>query len=526
LLRHLDFRPATARLVGAVLVLAAAGSSPAGAAPVPARPADAFVESVGVNVHLGFNDTAYAREDAVRRKLLELGVRYVRDGISQKRPDVYRRMRELAQLGVRTNLIVGDPLQRWDVGPLDDQLDLIERELAPAGVVASLEGPNEFDIQGQEHWSGPLRDYQRRLYEGARSRPGLANLPVLGPSLVEWDSRAELGDVSRWLDYGNVHPYPGGAAPDRNEQLEEVLSLASRNSAAKPVQATETGYHNALATDSRHLPASEQAAAVYMPRLYLDYFRRGIARTYAYELVDEWPDPGRADRESAFGLLRNDFSEKPAYVGLERLLALLSDRGPQFDAAPLDYRLEGAGPSVRQLLLQKRDGRHYLVLWRAVSVWDPAARQAATAGSETVRLTLAGPAARVNVYRPNEASAPVQLHAGEGPVAIAVGPEVTVVEIGSPIAARRAFRAPCRASRASRLVGPRRLRLLRSHERRLARLLLRPSCAAVRPKRRMRAERWLRSRARRINRRAHRTGWRRHHRGVRHRVIRTVVRRS
>ena len=520
-------RPHPGRSLGTLVTLAVAfAAAPAQAAPAPARPADAFVESVGVNVHLGFNDTPYVRADAVRDKLLELGVRYVRDGISQKRPDVYRRMRELAQLGVRTNLIVGDPLQRWDVGPLDEQLDLIERELAPAGVVASLEGPNEFDHQDVEEWAGPLRDYQRRLYEGVRARPGLDHLPVVGPSLVRWSSRAELGDISKWADYGNLHPYPGGRAPDESDHLSEELALASKNSASKPVQVTETGYHNAIGTDSGHLPVSEEAVATYMPRLYLEYFRRGVARTYAYELIDEWPDPGRTEKESAFGLLRNDFSEKPAYGAIKRLLALLADPGPSFAPAPLDLQVGGATQGLRHLLLQKRDGRHYLVMWRAVPVWEPDERHALGASSEPVRLTLNGAPGRVAVYRPNQSATPVAHHAGSEPVEIEVGPEVTVAEIGAAVTVRKAFRPGCRTAGASRVARPRRMRRLRGDERRLAKLLLRPSCAAPRPQRRRRAEKWLRARAGRIARSAERDGWRRHDRAVRYRVIRRVVRRS
>ena len=138
--------PLRGRLLGALLLAltgVAGAASGASAAPLPARPADAFVESVGVNVHLGYTDTPYGQEAAIRDKLLDLGVRYVRDGISQGRPDVYRRLRELAQHGVRANLIVGDPLQRWGVGPLDAQLDLVAGGLAPTGAVVSLAGPTE-----------------------------------------------------------------------------------------------------------------------------------------------------------------------------------------------------------------------------------------------------------------------------------------------------------------------------------------------------------------------------------------------
>ena len=43
--------------------------------------ADAFVNSVGVNVHLHYTDTSYAKFDAVEEAVRDLGVRHIRDGL-------------------------------------------------------------------------------------------------------------------------------------------------------------------------------------------------------------------------------------------------------------------------------------------------------------------------------------------------------------------------------------------------------------------------------------------------------------
>jgi hypothetical protein len=112
---------------------------------------------------------------------------------------------------------------------------------------------------------------------------------------------------------------------------------------------------------------------VYIPRLFLDYFNAGIPKTYIYEFLDERPDPLRTDPEQNFGLLRSDYSEKPAYKTLQRLIALT---GSTNSAAPvpLAYSLTTGSGDVRQLLLQ-RDPKHLvLILWRDVQVWDRRAR--------------------------------------------------------------------------------------------------------------------------------------------------------
>ena len=81
---------------------------------------------------------------------------------------------------------------------------------------------------------------------------------------------------------------------------------------------TEAGYHNALSSTTGQPPASEEAAAVYMPRLLATAFGAGVERTFIYELVDEKPDPGLIDAEQHFGLLRNDLSPKPAFTASRR----------------------------------------------------------------------------------------------------------------------------------------------------------------------------------------------------------------
>ena len=338
------------------------------AAPVVAKQADAVVESIGVNTHLGYSDTLYDNFPVVRQKLLDLGVRYIREGVSLGRPGLYSKLRQLASDGIHLDVIAGEPLQRWNIGTIDQQLNMIQQELLPS--VASLEGPNEYDIQdpvqGDPNWVSDLRDYTRHLWEGVKARPALASLPVIGPSVIRQEGQTSLGDISSWVDYGNTHTYQSGNAPDEESRWNTELFYAAKNSGSKPIQVTESGYHNAVNTTNDHRPASERAAGIYMPRLFLDNFRRGIARTYSYELLDRKEDPTHTDIEAAFGLFRNDFSEKPAAAALERLIALLSDKGSQFTPASLDCTVQGAPSTARQLLLQKRDGTFYLVLWNRV----------------------------------------------------------------------------------------------------------------------------------------------------------------
>ena len=96
--------------------------------PTQARSADAFVNSIGVNVHLSYFQSPYGKswDDIVKPKLLASGIRHIRDGATVLPDDrwmqiVYGRMNELAARGVHADLVIrlADPnvqatLDGWD----------------------------------------------------------------------------------------------------------------------------------------------------------------------------------------------------------------------------------------------------------------------------------------------------------------------------------------------------------------------------------------------------------------------------
>ena len=92
-------------LTTSTIVPLLAGLLPAAqATPVTARRANDFVESVCVNTHLGYLDTPYGKYDTVKQKLLDLGVRHIRDGGTGK--DFIAKTKELGRLGIKTTYII------------------------------------------------------------------------------------------------------------------------------------------------------------------------------------------------------------------------------------------------------------------------------------------------------------------------------------------------------------------------------------------------------------------------------------
>ncbi|MBV9334747.1 MAG: hypothetical protein JO243_02550 [Solirubrobacterales bacterium] len=187
--------------------------------------------------------------------------------------------------------------------------------------------------------------------------------------MVDPGSPEQLGSLDGLADMANAHPYPGGLPPE--ESLDTLLPGLESQAAGRPIVATEDGYHNALATQGDQPPASERAAAIYLPRMLLENFQRGIRRTFIYELLDEKPDSSDAARDEHFGLMRSDFSPKPAYLAVRTLLHVLSGPGGSGEGRPpLSFGLSQPASAVHHLLLADGAGTYYLALWRPVSVWD------------------------------------------------------------------------------------------------------------------------------------------------------------
>jgi hypothetical protein len=387
--------------------------APADARAERATSADALVESVGVNVHIYFGGV-YEEYGAWKPKLVGLGVRYIRDGFSVGLPSLYTRLNDLAASGVKADLIMGDPKNKYGTGTLDQLVSTLKTKVLSA--VVSVEGPNEWDTNEGTYpcdparsnlgcWATDLRAYQQELYSKVKGDPALANLAVVGPAFALGDKRP-VGDLSQWLDFGNMHPYPNNRNPEWSLDPSggDEFGKAAITSGDKPVMATETGYHNATQSTEGHRPVSERASGIYIPRLLLDYFgqmsSRGqtVKRSFLYELIDT--GTSLTSSEQRFGLLRSDLSEKPAYKALKNLLTLLEDRGPPFDQGLLDYSLEGATPDIRTLLLQKRDGSFWLALWREVDVWDESSGGDLHPPEQQVTVRLAQPVAHASVYRP------------------------------------------------------------------------------------------------------------------------------
>src|SRR4051795_11503558 len=138
------------------LLVAPARAAPTDApapAPMSAMAADEFVDSVGVNTHFAYEDTAYGQTDRVLDALSDLGVRHVRDSMPVHPTDF--QIAGLSQLrgrGIDADLVVGSAQNK---GPA---LPPVKAAVAPvlnprvAPSVGSVEAPNEWDLKAPKQW--------------------------------------------------------------------------------------------------------------------------------------------------------------------------------------------------------------------------------------------------------------------------------------------------------------------------------------------------------------------------------------
>lgn len=406
-----------ARAAGAGLVVAAPPAV-AGAGEL-ARPSDSFVDSMGVNTHAAFPFVA-SRADWNRAAAAvgDIGFRYVRDI-----PDDPVRLNALtAMTGAKVCVIVQSG---WDEHFMDiDRFASSWANTKAVNNVAYLELPNEPDPF--PNWAEKVRAWTLALHAAKTADPALAATPMVAPWI--W-APEQIADLAPYLDYGNVHSYANGFTADSS--LANTVYVARRLTGDKPILATEAGYCNAYnyTANPSVMGVHEATSAKTMPRVFLSYFNAGITKTFSYDLMDDYVDPSFAFSEAHFGLLRTDFSYKPAAVALKNLIALLKDPGEAFTPSSLGFTLSGAGADVRHTLLQKRDGTFWLALWREVQSADLVTHEDLTIAALNVALHLDTPVVRATTYMPNVGADGLSSVSATRLVDVAVDDRVTLISL-------------------------------------------------------------------------------------------------
>jgi hypothetical protein len=397
---------------------------------VQAAPADSFVESLGVNTHYGngifVGGNAYA-DRRIDAKLAALGIRHIRDH-SYNAEGVAFVDNLNALYGIRANLILGETTR--------SPADLVNvLETHPA--YEAIEGLNEPD--GTNRMYNGLTDdrnnnnypatkaFQNDMFAAIKADPQLAGVTVLSPAMSRSNRSQFLSPIN--FDVAAMHSYawasPTTFADKPSGGVDQALSDMSALRGTKPLWATESGYYNQLPTNTKSVP--ENISGKYTPRLYAEFFNRGIGRTYVYELADQGPDT--TAREQNFGLLRFDMTEKPAYTAIKNLIDLVEEPGAApFTATSLAYTIT-APSSVHQTLLQKSDGRFFMLIWNEVLSYDSVNKVDLNVAPVATTLGLQGGPFDVRVFDPNVSPNAQSSQSGVTSLNLMVPDQVMVVEL-------------------------------------------------------------------------------------------------
>lgn len=384
-----------------------------------AKPADSFVNTIGVNTHFHYMDTPYVDAfSTIQSLLVGSGIRHIRDGaIDTTWQPYYDRLNALGSAGVKADLVTSVNQSAAFISAYPSRV---------LSAIESFEGPNEYDHSGDPNWASTLASFQRTLYSAVQGR-----YPVIGPALTGEGQYAAVGDISAAATYGNMHDYLAGRNPGTTgwggtnmfgtyATIRYNMAVAQQTTKTKPIFATETGYGE---VGSYAVPGAVKAK--YTLRSFLEHFNAGVRRTYVYEFLDEG-----GDYFGTYGLVTWDLVPKPSYFAVKTLIGRLSDKGAYFSPKSLTYGLT-ASSVVHHTLLQKRDGTFDLVLWQEAAGSNPDTAATYTVPQETATLNFASTPKVIGATMIGDDgnAAPVTLGGGGAAVTLPISDHVTIVNI-------------------------------------------------------------------------------------------------
>ncbi len=367
-------------------------------AQVKAVKADDFVNSVGVNTHWSYPDFINNRSEYVK-KLGDLGIRYVRDGVNNSTIAVGKELWN--SYGIKTIMLTGQRFpgtwpQKLNPALIDGELNLIKQ--MPYDAIMTVEYPNEYDISSpsNDNWIGTLKNYMSVFHSKIKLDTVLNELPIIGPSFTSPQAYSNVGDLDSIIDYSCIHAYQSNRHPGTSGWGDNgygSITWALRDLAyvmspsKKPVYSTECGYR--LEGSQR---VNEKIMGKYMVRMCAEYFRNGINPTI-YMLAHDG---------EMMGLLDENRNERESYKALSFILNTLKEPGIDFTLGMLDYKLSGNIGNVRQMLFQKSNGDFYLMVWNEVESWYPSEYKERINPPVAVTLSLNEPVVSVSIYEQQE----------------------------------------------------------------------------------------------------------------------------
>src|SRR3954451_17934991 len=337
--------------------------------------AASFIDSIGINTHVGYSWGAYNNASLVIDDLKYLGVTTARDSFASD-PSAVPVMVALAAAGVKFDFVTSSDLPATGGTGLTQYVASIDAFLAEhPGSIVALEGLNEANIQAfSYHGSSSLSaaaQFQADLYTAIKSDAHLGSVAVYNMTLAYNDASgyAALGNLANYTDYSNAHAYVATSTPNQYG-LDVSLDTAGKSAAGKPSVITETGYTTLASASGLGVDQTVQAKSIL--NLLVDSYSDGVKKTYLYELLDRDSSASNTDPEAHFGLFNSNGTPKLAATALHNLTTILADdgRGGHAPTASLNYSLGNMPTTGNSMVLGKSNGAYDLVVWAEPTLWN------------------------------------------------------------------------------------------------------------------------------------------------------------
>lgn len=387
------------------------------AAPVQARKADDFVDSIGVDLHVYDYDDA-ASWSAIKAHLGGLGVRYYRDGLEHvDNPTRKAHFRDLYDTyGMKMLAVCGpygnDSLQPDATGSLSHVADKIA---AIKPFTLAVEGPNEPEFFWFDGWKfggfsdrpGQVVWYQNKLYDTIKGDARTRDVPVTTFATARPETYSNYfsnkplvkHDIFAW------HYYNGRYLPTPYDWIARGRDYLGSDAATKPAYLTEHGYR--IRGDGSVTPKAQMKLNTRSLAFFFNWDNYNNQKVFFYV----------AGKDSAagedYGLANADLSPRPVYNSMKSVLSYLKEatwnsatktwKKPVFTPGSLDYTVSGDAGDYGWRLTQKSGGDFYLMALPYNQIANPGDGTDYPSPTHNVTLTFAA-SQKVAQYKVDETS--------------------------------------------------------------------------------------------------------------------------
>ena len=192
---------------------------------------------------------------------------------------------------------------------------------------------------------------------------------------------------------------------------------------------TETGYYTLFNGTSG---VNQDVQAKWLMDSLLENSVNGVAKTYLYQLEDQYADTG-SDPEKHYGLFTVDGTPKQSAVDIHNLTTLLADPGAAaatFTPGTLGYTLSGmpVGYSF-STVFAKSNGSYDVALWSEPQFYNAATNVEATVAPSIVTLALTSGSYNVSVFDPVLGTTAISSYSNVSSVQVSLTTDPLIIQV-------------------------------------------------------------------------------------------------